>query len=179
MHGQATVGGEAPHHLDDRDEVREATELCWEAGEGGRGRAALPRRRRVSVHQRHCSSFIYLYSWLLSAPCTEDENIVYSGKQPSYQSVSAGKWHQPREHPRGSSHCRCTQALSSLAKATTGLRESLKWRIQQIKPHKPQISGRLWPLSASTGHFSWPSHFALALLKAEHPLSHGGLVSAH
>lgn len=77
MHGQATTGGATPHWHDDRDEVTVAAELCWEAGEGGRGRAALPRRRRVSAHQRHCSFFIYLYSWLLSAPHTEDENSIY------------------------------------------------------------------------------------------------------
>lgn len=77
MHGQATAGGAALHWRDDRDEVRVAAEPCWEAGEGGRGRAALPCRHRVSAHQRHCSSFIYLYSWLFSAHCTEDENGVY------------------------------------------------------------------------------------------------------
>lgn len=76
-HGQAAVGGTALHWRDDRNEVRAAAELCGEAGEGGRGRAACPRRRRVFAHQQHCSSFIYLYSWLLSVPCTEDENGAY------------------------------------------------------------------------------------------------------
>lgn len=179
MHGQATTGGATPHWRDDRDEVRVAAELCWEAGEGGRGRAALPRRRRVSAHQLHCSFFIYLYSWLLFAPHTEGENSVYPEKQPSSRPMSAGERHCPREHPCGSSRCRCTQDLSSPAKATTRLSERLKWRIWQIKPHKSQSSGRSVPLSTSTGHFSWPGPFALAPLKAEHPLSHGGLVSAH
>lgn len=35
------------------------------------------------------------------------------------------------------------------------------------------------PLLASTGRFIWQSPFALALLRAEHPLSHGGMVSSH
>lgn len=106
MRGQAAAGGVARHWCGDGDEVRVAAEPCREAGEGGRGRAVLPRRRRVSAHQRHCSSFIYLYSWPLSAPRTEDENGIYRGKQPSCQPVSAGEQHWPRERPCGSSHCR-------------------------------------------------------------------------
>lgn len=93
--------------------------------------------------------------------------------------MGVGEQHWPREHPHGSSQCRCSQALSSPAKATTGLRERLKWRIRQIKPHKPQSTGRIVPLSASKGHYGWLSPFALALLGHEHPLSQGGMVSAH
>lgn len=47
------------------------------------------------------------------------------------------------------------------------------------KPHEPQNSGRVLPLLASTGLFIWQSPFALAPLRAEHPLCHGEMVSAH
>lgn len=47
-----------------------------------------------------------------------------------------------------------------------------------MKHPKPHCSGTIVPPSASTGHLSQRSPSALAPLRAEHPLSHGGMVSS-
>lgn len=60
-------GGAAPHWRGDRHEVRAAAEPRWEAGEGWQGESSASSQAHSSAHQRHCSSFIYLYSWLLPA----------------------------------------------------------------------------------------------------------------
>lgn len=119
-----------PHWHDDRDEVRVAAEPCWEAGGGGREMQCFL-AGAVSAHQQHCSSFICLYSWLLSAPHTEDEN-VFSERSSLPVSLSAQANGTGHRNPHVSSRHRCTQALSSSAKAIPGLGERLKWSIQQI-----------------------------------------------
>lgn len=54
----------------------------------------------------------------------------------------------------------------------------MKWRFWQIKHPKPHCSDAIVPLSASMGHLSRQRPSALAPLRAEHPLSHGGMVSS-
>lgn len=98
-------GGAAPHCRGDRDEVRVVAEPRWEAGEGGReGSASL--QAHSSAHQRHCSSFIYLYSWLLPAQrmktvFTERSSLLGSlGAQESNTSLGSILVSFPTGHTR-------------------------------------------------------------------------------